>query len=116
MRNTQNNPLAVHLRGSVGWQSSGWGVFSFVNFSGSYRDRQTQPARGVSSWTTLDLQLRYEFPGDSSPVRGTSLILEAQNVFDRYPPFLNNPLGIGYDQENGDLSGRVLSLTVRKKW
>ncbi|MBS0418021.1 MAG: TonB-dependent receptor [Proteobacteria bacterium] len=116
LRNTQNNPLAAHVRGSVGWQSHGWGVFSFVNFSSSYRDSLTQPARGVSSWTTLDLQLRYDFSSDSPPLRGTSLILEAQNLLGRYPPFLNNPLGIGYDQENGDLSGRVVSLALRKKW
>jgi iron complex outermembrane recepter protein len=116
LRNTQNNPLAAHVRGSLGWQAFGWGVFASANFSSSYRDIASRPEREVGSWTTFDLQLKYSFCGSLPQERGLTVVLEARNLFGRYPPFLNNPLEIGYDQENGDLSGRIVSISVRKRW
>jgi iron complex outermembrane receptor protein len=71
----------------------------------------------VSSWTTLDLNFSYAIARHSGgPLSGTTFSLSAENVFDRKPPFLNNSVGVGYDQENGELTGRFLSLSVRKTW
>ncbi len=47
---------------------------------------------------------------------GMELALNIQNLADRTSPFVNNALGIGYDPENGDLTGRLVSLTLRKRW
>ncbi len=75
------------------------------------------PARNVSSWTTFDLNLAYTFGATPGSEAGkTTLTLGADNLFNRDPPFLNNPVGVGYDQENGDLTGRVVSLTIQRKW
>ena len=39
------------------------------------------------------------------------------NLFNKSPPFLNNAVAqLGYDQENADPSGRLVSLQVRKNW
>jgi len=108
--NTQNNPLRLRLRSSVSWQQARFAATTFLNYAGAYRDTASQPSRTVGAWTTWDLQLRYDFPA------ATRLFLNVQNIFDRDPPFLNNHLGLGYDAENADLTGRVVSLGVVKKW
>jgi iron complex outermembrane receptor protein len=106
---TQNNPLRLHLRGTLSWQRGALGATAALNHDGGYRDTASEPRRSVSSLTTVDLQLRHER-------EGLRFSLSAQNVFDRDPPFLNNPLGIGYDAENADLLGRTLSLEALKAW
>jgi iron complex outermembrane receptor protein len=106
---TQNNPLRLHLRGSLSWQRGALGATAALNHDGGYRDIASEPRRSVSALTTLDLQLRHEH-------EDMRISLSAQNVFDSDPPFLNNALGIGYDAENADLLGRVLSLEVLKAW
>jgi len=94
----------------VSWQQARFAATTFLNYAGAYRDTASQPSRTVGAWTTWDLQLRYDFPA------ATRLFLNVQNIFDRDPPFLNNHLGLGYDAENADLTGRVVSLGVVKKW
>lgn len=115
--NTQNNPINFRFRGLAGWTDRGFGAVTFVNFQNSYRDTLSVPNRGIASWTTVDLQLSYELPGDTPGWLGnTQFALSAQNVFNVSPPFVNNSVGVGYDQENGDLYGRLLSFEVRKRW
>jgi len=115
---TQNNPINLRARGSVAWERRGLGVAGFINFENSYRDTVSVPSRGVSPWTTLDLQLSYQTPGDSLGWLGnTQVALNVQNLFNVNPPFLNNAaVGIGYDQENADLYGRLVSFEIRKRW
>jgi outer membrane receptor protein involved in Fe transport len=115
---TQNNPINIRARGSASWTRRGFGVSTFVNFENRYRDTLSVPNRVVSPWTTLDLQLSYETTGDTLGWLGhTQFALNAQNLFDVYPPFLNNTAaGLGYDQENADLYGRIVSFEVRKRW
>jgi iron complex outermembrane recepter protein len=114
---TQNHPIDLRVRGSVAWTRRGVGLATFVNFQNSYRDTQSVPNRGISPWTTVDLQLSYETPAEALGWLGhMQFALNAQNLFDVYPPFLNNPVGVGYDQENADLYGRLVSFEVRKRW
>jgi len=115
---TQNNPINLRARGSAAWERHGFGVAGFVNFENSYRDTISIPNRGVSPWTTADLQLSYRTPIDASGWLGnTQFAVNIQNVFNVNPPFLNNAaVGIGYDQENADLYGRLVSFEIRKRW
>jgi outer membrane receptor protein involved in Fe transport len=114
---TQNNPINIRARGSASWTLRGLGASAFVNFENSYRDTLSVPNRRISPWTTIDLQLSYETTGDTLGWLGhTQFIVNAQNLFDIYPPFLNNQVGVGYDQENADLYGRMVSFEVRKRW
>jgi len=115
---TQNNPINLRARGSAAWERRGFGVAGFVNFENSYRDTISVPSRGVSPWTTLDMQLSYQTPRDAFGWLGnTQVALNVQNLFDVRPPFLNNSaVGIGYDQENADLYGRLVSFEIRKRW
>jgi iron complex outermembrane recepter protein len=115
---TQNNPVNLRARASAAWEHRGLGVAGFVNFENSYRDTLSVPSRGVSPWTTIDLQLSYRASPDALGWLGnTQVALNVQNLFNVDPPFLNNAaVGIGYDQENADLYGRLVSLEVRKRW
>ena len=114
---TQNYPIDLRLRGSLDWQRGPLRVGAFVNYYDDYRDIASTPQRHVSSWTTLDLNFSYEIARHSGgPLSGMTFSLSGENVFDRKPPFLNNSVGIGYDEENAELIGRFLSLSVRKAW
>jgi iron complex outermembrane recepter protein len=116
--NTQNEPINLRMRASAGWEFAGFGAQTAVNFANSYRDTGSTPPRRIDSWTTVDVQLRYDFPDDASRwLQGTRIVLNARNIFNVDPPFLNNQVvGIGYDQENANPYGRVLSLELRKSW
>lgn len=118
MLNTQHNPIDLRLRGSMTWERGGLTVAEFVNYQDAYRDTDSQPNRRVSSWTTADMTVTYAVPNSvSTALAGTKLSLNMLNVFNASPPFLNNEYEkIGYDQENGDLAGRMVSVTVRKRW
>jgi outer membrane receptor protein involved in Fe transport len=114
---TQNNPIDLRLRGAGSWQYGGWRTSALVTYYDNYRDLASTPNRHVRSWTTLDLSLAYATGKDhAAAFSGLTFALSAENVFDQDPPFLNNQVGLGYDQENGELTGRILSFSVRKNW
>jgi iron complex outermembrane receptor protein len=115
---TQNQPIDLRLRASAGWEHKGWGALVAANFTDSYHDTASAPTRRIDAWTTIDLQLRYDFPGNTGAwLHGMGIEFNARNLFNSDPPFLNNQATyIGYDQENADPYGRLLSLQLRKTW
>ncbi len=114
---TQHYPVDVRLRNSFAWKYLEFGAAAYINYADSYTDTASEPDRKVGSWTTLDLQLSYDTrAGDQSPMADVLISLNVQNVFDEDPPFLNNSVGVGYDEENADPLGRFISLQVRKRW
>jgi iron complex outermembrane recepter protein len=116
--NTENNPVNLRLRAVASWEFAGFGALLAANFTNSYRDIQSTPERRVDSYTTIDMQLRYDMSARlGSWLENTRVELNAHNVFNVDPPFLNNQLvGLGYDQENADPYGRTVSLQIRKNW
>ena len=113
--NTENQPIDLRLRGSASWEYRAFGVVGFVNYTDSYRQFITDSTRTIPSWTTLDLRLTVQL-GDSRGQGSTQLALNVENLFNREPPFVNNGIGVGYDQENGDLLGRLVSFTLKYRW
>jgi iron complex outermembrane receptor protein len=114
---TPSHPINLKMRGTVRWQRGNLDVSANANYLNHYRDTASVPERNVASWTTLDLQGAYTLnvPAQSR-LANTTFSLGIENAFDTDPPFMNNVIGIGYDQENGDLTGRTVNLTVRKTW
>ena len=53
---------------------------------------------------------------NGSLLDGAETLLTAINMLGRDPPFLNNQLGFGYDLVNGNLRGRMIGFTLRKRW
>lgn len=113
---TATNPLRFRARGSVSWSRNQLGSTVSVNYMDSYVDSVSTMSRPIDSWTTVDVQLTYRWPVESRLLNGTLLSLSISNVFDKEPPFFNNPIGIGFDPTKGDLRGRFAALMVQKKW
>lgn len=115
---TQNNPINLKLRASLRWEIKGLESTGVLNFANSYRDTASYPARSVSSSTTYDMVFGYDIATrGTSWLEHTRIELSAVNLFNQRPPFLNNrAAGIGYDQENADPNGRLLSVRIRKIW
>jgi len=114
---TQNKPIDLRLRSSVGWSRGPFSAVAYVNYADHYRDTASVPSRRVDSFTTIDLNLTYTLTEALGGWHGeTDVSLSAQNVFDRDPPFLNNAIGVGYDQENADITGRFLSFRIQQSW
>lgn len=79
-------------------------------------DFTAEGGRTVDSWTTLDLQWRWDIGQRFDWGRGLQATVSAQNLFNTDPPFYDNYRGIGYDAANADPYGRVLSLQLSRRW
>lgn len=113
----RNQPVDLRARGSVTWNLRSFGATVFVNYTDSYDDTVSSPARKIDSWTTVDLQFAFRLDvGDESLLSKTVFALNAQNLFDEDPPFVNDAAGIGFDPDNANVRGRFVSLQVRKSW
>jgi iron complex outermembrane recepter protein len=117
LRSTVHDPIDLRLRASVSWTYRGLWARSFLNFQNGYEDIYSTPSRSIGSWTTVNAVIGYDLrlgKPDSSEL--TQFSISADNLFNHMPPFVNNQYGIGYDQENASLMGRVISFSVRQRW
>jgi iron complex outermembrane recepter protein len=117
---TVGNPLKLRFATHLSWSFRRWTVLATVNHTGAYRDPGSVPARGVDSWTTIDLNLGYRFHGGQGWMADTRCNLGVINLFDRSPPFVNQfdlfSGSLGYDPANASLLGRQVSLQIVKQW
>ena len=114
---TVSNPLRFKMRDSITWSRDQFSATAFVTYAGSYVDNVSDPDRRIGSWTTMDLQMSYAADAmDLSWLSGCTVTLSVQNLFDKDPPFVNNPDGVGYDRENAELLNRFVSLRISKDW
>jgi iron complex outermembrane receptor protein len=117
--NTYDNPLKLRFRATAGWRQhsagdSGLGANLAVNFTNAYDNPGSTLMPRIGSLTTLDLRLRYQTPDDAGFFSGTEFALNAVNIFNQSPPFADSEFG--YDPVNFQPLGRVLSLSLRKRW
>jgi len=117
---TVGNPLKLKVAGHLSWSLKRWTVLTTVNHTGSYQDLGSVPARGVDSWTTVDVNVGYRVQGGQGWTADTQVNLGLNNFFDQRPPFVNQfdlTTGtLGYDAANASLLGREVSLQVVKGW
>jgi iron complex outermembrane recepter protein len=118
--NTVGSPLKLRVAAHLSWSKRGWTVLTTVSQAGAYQDPGSVPARGVDSWTTVDLNIGYRLDGGQGWLANTQWNLGVNNVFDQAPPFVNQydqPSGnLGYDAANASLLGRQISLQIVKRW
>lgn len=111
------NPLKFKARADVTWTKAGFTAALFANHLGSYDNNLVNPVEKVDSTTTLDLNFAYHFSGAAE---GLTLAIDAVNVTDEQPPFVNiaqSPNGGGgFDPTLVSPVGRLIGLTLRKKW
>ncbi len=106
---TANNPIDLRLRATLGWRRENLSGAMAINHADDYRDSANN--RSVDAWTSADFSFAYLF--DTADVEAR---LNVRNLFNQDPPFLNNPIGVGYDPENADPVGRFVSFALTKTW
>ena len=117
--NTIYNPLKFKARADVTWGRGGFLGALYVTHLGAYDNNLANPVEDVESRTTFDLNLSYTFGGEGF-TNGLSVRLDAVNLLDEEPPFVNiaqSPNGGGgFDPTLNNPVGRIVGLTLRKKW
>ncbi len=106
-------PADLRGRASGTWTHGPLAASGSLNFVGAGHD---PTGRRVGSWTTADVQAGWQPKAANGVLRGLSLSVTIQNLFDTEPPFYNSPFGIGYDPVNATPLGRVVSLQMTKAW
>lgn len=120
--NTIYNPIRLRTRASAQWRMGNLTAGAMVNHTGGYKNNLSTPVQNVRSQTTLDLRLSYALEGlaSHSALRDAVVALGVTNVFDRDPPFVNlapSPNGGGgFDPSLGSPLGRVIALSVSKRF
>ena len=108
---TLNFPQRFRSRADIGWRRDAFDVVAFVNYIGDYRQTGVTPERDIDDYMTVDLHIGYDM---SAFVDGLSIALDAQNLTDEEPPFVN--IAGGYDPQTASPIGRLFALSVRKSW
>lgn len=110
----------IRARGGLTWEKSGLAVTGIVNFVSSSTDTGVTPNANIDSWTTVDANLSYEFDSNAGALSDMRIALSATNLFDRDPPFAFSPSllqqGIFFDSTTASPIGRLISVTVRKRF
>ena len=111
-------------RGNFGWDYAGFSLDAFLNYTGAYRNYTATtvnpivrnaagaPIGGgdkVKSYKTVDLHVAYDIP--VSFMKKFQVFADANNIFDRKPPFYN--VAIGYDTFEANPIGRVITVGLR---
>lgn len=114
---TVYNPPHFRSRDGVIWNDSPLTLASFVNFTGGVSNAGITPRQAGGSMTTVDLSARYAFDGNSM-LKDFDVSLSLQNIFDTRPPYLKNAAAyyVNYDSTNYSAVGRLISLSLIKRW
>lgn len=110
-------PNSLQVRGTLWWRTGAFQASVTADHIGDYTDDRSDPERHVSSWTTWDLRLAYDFDSrDSALLSHTSVALAIRNLFDRDPPFVDLSNGVGFDAINANAMQRLVAVQVQKAW
>jgi outer membrane receptor protein involved in Fe transport len=110
--NVANFPVRFRGRLTADWTRGRVTTGLAFNYVGAYHD--ALGAR-IGDQPTVDVQLHLA-PPDHGVMRGIATLLNVRNLFDKDPPFYNNPVGIGYDAANADPIGRYVSIQLIRRW
>jgi len=116
---TVGNPSRVRMRGTADWRrygrdQPGVGASLAVNYLSGARDYENPPVTQVSGLATFDLQVSYRMAESDRWLGSLDLSLNAVNIFNQSPPFVNRLEG--YDPFNTKPYGRVVSFGIQKHW
>jgi outer membrane receptor protein involved in Fe transport len=130
------NPVKLRTQQGLSWSYGALRSTLTVNYVDSYACKvgcyvasganaapvlATAPVK-IDSWTTLDLNVSYDFDRFGGAFSGLRVGLSASNVTDEDPPFVNggtaanDAIADPYDVANATVVGRVVALTFNKRW
>jgi len=113
-------PLGLRARASLSWYHGPFSARAVLNYIGSYDNALASPTQKVDAYSPIDLNFWYELGGAGGTGFGDGWVLgvEARNVFDEDPPYVNiAPSGNGsggYDATASNPVGQVFAVSVRK--
>jgi iron complex outermembrane receptor protein len=118
--NTLGYPARLRAREQQTWTHGDLNLSVAANYVNSYPDTSAPTRRDVASFTTFDCVASYSFQNTSSVLRGTDIALSAINVLNRAPPYvysgtINLPES-HYDPANASPLGRLVTLSLLKRW
>jgi iron complex outermembrane receptor protein len=117
--NTTYNPINLKLRARALATRGPLSYGIYVNFTNDYSNNNVAPYAHVSSWTTADAAVSYEFGSSGTPFNGVTIALSVINLTNREPPYVAVPgtySAIAYDGNNANVLGRYISLRLQKRW
>ena len=116
-------PAKLRSRIAVGLERGAWDAMLALNYLSAFDNPYGLTRRTVADWLTFDARIGWRFGGDGGERRSV-LALEAHNLFDRSPPYvetsglaglaLRSP--VGFDPANADPVGRFIGLTLSRRW
>lgn len=114
------NPSKWRGRAGLNWSHEEWGGTVSANYTDSEYDDSADPRirrRQISSLTTVDMQLSFS-PArpDSAWARNLTFRVGVNNLFDRRPPFVDDPGYFGFDARNFPPQSRAVYVSVAKKF
>ena len=114
------NPSDFRLRSNVSWGLNGFGADVFVNYTDDYIDNRSATDVKVNSFTTVDLQLRYDGSGAGSSgiMSGLTFSVSVLNLFNENPPNVaaESFSNLGFDPTNSNPLGRFVAFELKKNW
>jgi outer membrane receptor protein involved in Fe transport len=109
-----------HFRGRAGlsWEGRTVSLSAWLNRIGGVEDNRAPDTLHVRGMTTLDLTARYATGLGAGILADLEFILSVSNAFDVAPDLVRTDYDYypPYDSTNYSAIGRVISLSVRKKW
>jgi len=115
--NTTFSTLGFTGRASLAWTMGPWSADAFVNYTNAYDYLRATSAfpdgQRIDAFTTVDAHVAYDFEGEGI-LRDTQLFLDASNLFDEAPPFVNT--AGGFSSSDSSPIGRVVTIGFRKTW
>lgn len=109
-----NYPQSLRARFGLDWSKGGWNAHGAVNYVNGYDNNTVTPVQKVDSYTTVDLRLAYRVEAEHGLLNGVTVALEAQNLFDQDPPFVD--ISAGYDSQSASPIGRLIGVSLTKSW
>lgn len=100
------------------WSHDDVTVTGVVNYIGGTRDDRLVPVTRVGSFTTVDLVARLQSGEEHGPFKGAALTIALNNLLNSYPDRIRTSSSVAppYDATNYSILGRVISLSLSKRW
>lgn len=114
-----NQPLDWRARAMATWTRGGMSTTLVVNHADDYINDSLATDVAIDAWTTLDLNVSYDFSAARSLLAGARIAVGISNLLDEEPPFAGGPLfsePIGFDAYNADAMGRFITARFTKRW
>lgn len=108
-----NFPVRLRGRGYVAFsKASGLSTQFALNYTHGYANNLNTIVQQVPRYVTADATVR--IPVVASP--SAELIVSVDNIFNRQPPFVNNPAAFGYDPQVASAFGRSVTFGLRTRF